>query len=300
MLKYWKSALVLFSLVLTVGVLSIGEHEHNSLCFPENDLVISSRMKSSKLAMTEEIFNKVIDEVESIYDPIIKNLGGQLEIERKWEDGTVNAYAQRSGNKYKVSMFGGLARHAAVTPDGFAMVVCHEVGHHLGGAPKRSSWWGSSWASNEGQADYWGSTKCMKRVLDVMPEYHQIDTSSKEYKYAEKECDKRFASQHDAYICTRSAMAGKSLANLFKDLRGLSNDLKFGDRDPKVVKKIFHSHPQPQCRLDTYFSGALCDKDVSDGVDDTDMKQGMCNRSEGYNLETRSLCWFKPEKEEEE
>jgi hypothetical protein len=33
-------------------------------------------------------------------------------------------------------MFGGLARHELVTDDGFMMVVCHETGHHLGGAPR--------------------------------------------------------------------------------------------------------------------------------------------------------------------
>ena len=56
-------------------------------------------------------------------------------------------------------MFGGLARHKLVTPDGFALVACHEMGHHLGGAPRRGGW-----ASNEGQSDYYATTKCARRI----------------------------------------------------------------------------------------------------------------------------------------
>lgn len=262
-------------------------------CFPENDLYISHTQKSMT-GMTEEVFNKVIDEVESIYIPLVKDKGGDLQVERKWEDGTVNAYAQRVGNVYKVSMFGGLARHPAVTPDGFAMVVCHEVGHHIGGAPKKKSWFGTAWASNEGQADYWGSTKCMKRVLAVMPEFHQNDETSDEFKYAKAECEKRYTTQEEVYVCSRSAMAGKSLANLFKDLRRLGKELKFAERDQNVVSSTNHNHPAPQCRLDTYFSAALCAKSVDDMVDESDAKPGNCNRDEGFDLETRPLCWFKP------
>ena len=89
--------------------------------------------------MTQETFNAVIDSVETIYAPIVAEYGGRLKVERKWDDGTANAYAQRSGSTYKVSMFGGLARHETITPDGFALVVCHEIGHHIGGAPKKAS-----------------------------------------------------------------------------------------------------------------------------------------------------------------
>jgi Zn-dependent protease with chaperone function len=54
-------------------------------------------------------------------------------------------------------MFGGLARDPLVTKDGFSAVICHEIGHHIAGAPRK----GFSWASNEGQADYFATTKCL-------------------------------------------------------------------------------------------------------------------------------------------
>ena len=109
----------------------------------KNDLNIPVGTKNSG-GITEQEFNDAIDKVEAIYSPIISAKGKTLQVERKWDDGTVNAYAQQVGNTWKVSMFGGLARHETITSDGFTLVVCHEVGHHLGGLPKKKSWWSSS------------------------------------------------------------------------------------------------------------------------------------------------------------
>ena len=83
---------------------------------PENDMWISTTAKSAN-NMTEERFNAVIDKVVKVYEPIVASMGGKLNVERKWNDGTVNAYASRSGSTWNVSMFGGLARHKAITED---------------------------------------------------------------------------------------------------------------------------------------------------------------------------------------
>ena len=52
-----------------------------------------------------------------------------------------------------------------ITVDGMALVACHEMGHHMGGAPKIDGWYGSSWATNEGGADYYGTLKCARRFF---------------------------------------------------------------------------------------------------------------------------------------
>ena len=79
----------------------------------------------------------------------------------------MNAFAKQGASTWEVHMYGGLARHQAVTADGFALVVCHELGHHLGGAPQKVDWFGRlRWASNEGQADYWGTAKCFRKLLE--------------------------------------------------------------------------------------------------------------------------------------
>jgi hypothetical protein len=296
MRNHWKKVLVAFCLVLTGTVANISTNK--DWCFPENDLNIPvSTNKSRTLTMDEVTFNHVIDVVEDIYKPIVKDLGGELEIVRKWEDGTVNAYAQRVGKVYKVNMFGGLARHETVTKEGFALVVCHEIGHHLGGFPKKKSWFGTAWASNEGQADYWGTNKCMKKVLEVLVEDTRLEEEEyDDYEYALEACEEAFESQHDQYICARNSMAGKSLAELFRALRKLPKELHFKDRDKKIVTATNDNHPAPQCRMDTYFSGSLCDKGSDEVISDTDEALGFCYEEGKYVRKERPSCWFKEKK----
>lgn len=259
---------------------------------PDNDMYIPINTKSTKSQITEKKFNAIMDRMEAIYAPIICERGKTLEVIRKWEDGTVNAYAQQTGDIWKVSMFGGLARHKAVTADGFALVVCHELGHHLGGAPKNKSWWGTSWASNEGQADWWGNAKCMRKYFEA-DDNIAIMANVVVPELAITTCKKSFAGEQLA-MCKRGAMAGMSLANLFKDLRRLPKDLRFNTPDTTVVTKTYNGHPAPQCRLDTYFAGAVCGVDAYTDVNDTDANIGTCNRTYGDEIGLRPLCWYKP------
>merc|ERR1719433_1078923 len=90
-------------------------------------------------------------------------MGGTLTVHKQWHDDNANAYASKTGLSWEVFMLGGLARHAAITKDGFALVVCHEIGHLIGGAPLIPG--RPEPIANEGQADYWGATKCLKRYL---------------------------------------------------------------------------------------------------------------------------------------
>lgn len=291
--KNWKKLLIIACLAFASCTTSVN---HKAECFPENDQYIAVG-ENLTTAMDETVFNHVINVVEELYKPIVKKHGGNLEVVRKWTDGTVNAYAQQIGSTWKVSMFGGLARHAAITPDGFALVVCHEIGHHIGGAPKNKNWWGSiAWSSNEGQSDYWGSTKCLKRIFKELEEEASLDFEDVDYKFAEKECDKRYADQEGKDMCVRASMAGKSLALLFKDLRKMKTDIRFNTPDKKVVVKTYNKHPEPQCRIDTYLAGALCYKSLEDVVSNTDESKGVCYRGNGYSIEARPLCWFAPKK----
>ncbi|MBT3586547.1 MAG: hypothetical protein HN509_16685 [Halobacteriovoraceae bacterium] len=258
----------------------------------DNNLWIGTDAKSVS-TVDEKTFNKILDDVVAIYAPIIAEKGKTLDMIRKWDDGTVNAYAQQTGNTWKVSMFGGLARHETITADAFALVACHELGHHLGGFPKKSSWWGSSWASNEGQADYFGNMKCFRKYAEsddniAVVESMNIDAT------ATKACKANFANAEDVAVCQRGAMAGLSLGNLFRALRRLETPLKFETPDPKVVTATNHNHPAPQCRLDTYFAGAICDKDAYTDVSDSNAATGVCTRSNEYSKGIRPLCWYKP------
>ena len=257
---------------------------------PANNLRISVNDKATN-GMTEERFNQIIDKVEKVYAPIIKTKGGSLKIERKWTDETVNAYAQRSGSTWMVSMFGGLARHELVTDDGFMLVVCHELGHHIGGAPKKGSW-SSTWASNEGQADYFGTMKCGRRVLESEDNIAIVSKMTIDQDVKDK-CAQVYKNDSEIALCERIAMGGKSLAMLLGDLGGNSK-VAFTTPDKSVVTKTNDNHPAAQCRLDTYFQGILCDKSYDQDVDDKNPVTGVCIKKDGYTYGARPLCWYKP------
>lgn len=282
------------ALLATTPIIACDEHGKTGIV-EKNDLWISTDVKSTT-GMDEATFNNVLDRIEGIYAPIIKGMGKNLQVVRKWEDGTVNAFAQQSGRNWKISMFGGLARHETVTPDGFAMVACHELGHHIGGFPRRTGWFGSaSWASNEGQSDYWGASKCFRKYMEVDDNIAFMQ-GVEVPEFAVKTCEKNFSNAEDIAMCNRSAMAGMSLAGLFRALRNLDKPLAFDTPDTNVVSRTDHSHPEPQCRLDTYFAGAICDKDHYADVDFGDEHKNLCARKDGYTLEARPLCWYKPKK----
>lgn len=257
---------------------------------PENELNISANYKSIN-GIDEAEFNAVIDEIKAVYEPIIKANGDKFVINRKWNDGTVNASAQRQGKKVIVNMYGGLARHDKITRDGFAIVMCHELGHHLGGAPKIAGWM-SKWASNEGQSDYFATLKCFRKVYFKDNNVEAINKMNID-PTVDAQCDAQWSNLDDAALCKRSAMAAKSTADLLASLRN-SGDTDFNTPDGNVVSSTNDRHPAAQCRLDTYFAGSLCDKDMNDDVSQKDPLKGTCNRVDGYQIGLRSLCWYKP------
>jgi len=260
---------------------------------PENQMRIPVSMKSANGGLTEEQFNNVITKVITEYEPVIKSLGAELVVERNWTDATVNAYAMQSGKKWTVAMFGGLARHQAITEDGFALVVCHELGHHIGGAPKKAGQWASPWASNEGQADYFATLKCLRKVW-LNDDNRSIVSSMKLPEALIRSCGSSWVWNNDFDMCLRLGMAGDSVAQLFAGLRGQSTPAKFDTPDPKVVTKTDDNHPATQCRLDTYLQGALCTADYREDVSPKEEVTGTCHAKLGYDYGLRPLCWFKP------
>jgi hypothetical protein len=304
MFKTFKTATLVIGLTLVGSVLACSEDGTGGF-LPENDMYIPAGMKGINGGITEAQFTAAIDKVETIYAPIVANMGGKLEIDRKWSDGTVNAYAQQSGKTWKVAMFGGLARHETITEDGMALVVCHEIGHHIGGAPKKGGstsggWWGgssgaSTWASNEGQADYFATLKCLRKAF-LNDDNIAVVAEMKVPKTLVDACKKSSKKdKEDTALCVRTSMAGKSVSDLFSALSKLP-ETKFDTPDAKVVTKTDDNHPKAQCRLDTYFQGSLCEIGMNEDVSQKEEVKGTCHPSLGHKIGTRPLCWFKPQK----
>lgn len=286
-----KTLILFFSLLICSPGIANAEGkvkwiiEENSLRFPVEN-------KASG-GISEQQFNKVIDDVEALYAPIVSRMGGKLSVARLWTDATANANATRMGSNWKINMYGGLARHPSITMDGFYLVLCHELGHHIGGSPKIVNFL-SRWASNEGQSDYFSTLKCLRNVF-LNDNNAKVVKSLKIPAFLSDACVKAHPNKEDQMICQRSGMAGVSVAGFFASVRN-QKEPQFDTPDMKIVTKTNDSHPDTQCRLDTYFQGALCEKLFSEDVSQADEVQGTCHSSTGQKIGLRPLCWFKPSK----
>ena len=140
---------IFITLLVFMSLSQLGQTGVKNLCkgiFPENTMRIPvGAIHANNMTLNE--FDEVLTRLQKIYDPDFAALGATFKIERDWDNEEVNAYADRTGKTWLIHMFGGMARHPKLTGDGFALVACHEIGHHLGGAPKFSA----DWASVEGE-----------------------------------------------------------------------------------------------------------------------------------------------------
>ncbi len=289
-----RKLVTLVSSVLFVSATSFAAKAQLSF-MPENNLNLEDKLDAGG-GLTQAQFNSVIDRAEAVYKPIFTQFGATFSVERLWSDTTVNAYAdQPSPTSWQVHMYGGLARRAEVTEDGFAMVICHEMGHHLGGFP-----YVQDWAANEGQSDTHATGVCAMKVF--APNLELSARAEAELPAEMKaKCDaNRPAAERDN--CYRALVAGKSLADL---LAALGNStVSFSTPDTTTVTHTNNDHPAAQCRLDTYVSGALCGASKWDYALIPGKAQAQHNslasqaEAFAHGCETgdgaRPLCWFAP------
>ena len=335
------------NLIILLSMLFAVESFSRTTFLPENDMNIP--VDAINYAVDQEAeFNRVIDTVDKHFSPVVEAMGSRLRFIRDWRDGTVNAYAYPSGNTKYIKMFGGLARHPRVTSDALMLVVCHELGHHIGGAVMIPN----SWASNEGQSDYYAANKCFKRILsseinldredseELIPlkcgmykwmsknwrqcrrdirnykkrfrkqckadfpgwrnrrarwncykQWDQPKNLVEEYEVINQPCD-IYPNKKDQMICDRTIEAGKAVTAMFADMRGIRIPQVYTP-SAKIVRYTSHTHPAPQCRLDTFVAGAVCEKSFDEEISSVDYSKGYCTR-ESSSVGYRPSCWFAP------
>ena len=240
--------------------------------------------------LTHAQYDAVLDEIQSIYGPIIAARGGKLVILRDWYSPIENAWPYRIGKFYIIHMHGGVARDKEMTQDGYALVACHEIGHHLGGAPKMRH---IAWKSVEGEADYFATLKCLRRVFSnsMSESFTRLGGSNS---LAHKACAESFSSAQDQSICEREIMAALSIAKILDRMAPSSTGpSRLDTPSNSVIPRTSEDHPASQCRLDTYFQGALCPVPYAEDMDNQDPSVGACTRSHGYSVGVRPLCWYK-------
>lgn len=242
-----------------------------------------------RINTTEQEFKQVLAKIKARHDRFFTEAGNRLRIDSDWIDGTANAFADRDGNTFIIEVFGGLARHPLITKDAFTLLVCHEMGHHLGGAPTGRD---LGWPSYEGQSDYFSTLKCLRRIFIDEDNIIALRGQSLDPVLMQK-CKTAFNNRLEQAICVRSGLAGLSVAQFLYSFDKRGPAPSFAQKDPTQVEKTQTAHAPAQCRLDTYVAGALCRADLSRNPDPHQHDVGVCTEQTDVNG-ARPRCWYKP------
>ena len=253
---------------------------------PDNYLWISSS-KSLNNYITEKSFNSLLNKLDKFFSPMVSK---DLVVIGDWKNGRVNAYAEKSNNTFKIVIFGGLARHEYMLPEGLILAFCHELGHFIGGYPKYIHQNKPSWASCEGQSDYYAASKCMKRFL---LENKDFKSSNKTITTAKKKCSQVFEDEDKYKTCVRISVAGKYLGKILADVSNVPMPQLSTPSNIIVEQTNFNYYPSVQCRVDTYFQGALCFIDPYLPVSNYNPNTGYCSIPNGFIIGNRPKCWYK-------
>jgi hypothetical protein len=283
-----KTKIALFLFLLTLNQVVFG-----AAIIPDNDLNNPPLIIKDFDSVSERDFNLITSRLHRIYGPEIEAKSGlKFVMIADWNDGVANAYATRSVDAWNVHINGGIARAKGMTDDGFALIVCHEIGHHLGGAPRTYLYEG--WASAEGQADYFATSKCLKRYYTELALEENFSISN--HSIPEKvilDCNSVYKNLSDLQVCVRSQLASLDFAHFLNSLPDVRTPVSLEALDPKVVKGTnTNDYPRPQCRFDTLYQGSLCAIHSNVATSDTDAKIGHCNDESKPG--TRPRCWYKP------
>lgn len=200
-----------------------------------------SALMASQVAFAQindaQSFNSVITDVVSIYD-------GELPSERKvdinWESETKNASAGYVRGKVTLTFHGGFVRSNKLTKDAFAIIVCHEVGHIIGGYPKVMP---TQKYTSEGQSDYFAATDCIKKYFVQTKEFSDVDLSGIDEVVIAK--------------CKQDILCLRGLAAI-RDVSIIYPGSHINAKTKEVSRfTIFNDYPSSQCRVDTLKAGLL-------------------------------------------
>jgi Zn-dependent peptidase ImmA (M78 family) len=228
----------------------------------------------------------IVEHFTDVYAPIFAKENKDLQINFLWDEANLNAYATRDQNNNPIiNITGGLANHDLITKDSLSLILCHEIGHFLGGAPKklRGRSTKKSWSSAEGQADYYATAFCIKKVLKSMSNQQTTKSKLKSTDQISKICN--------TPICNRVAAASLNLAKIYAEIDYFNIELSISRPDDNTTYNTIYGHSNPQCRLDTMISGLRCPNSESILFDNLDPIQSSCIEPEFR----RPRCWYYPE-----
>jgi hypothetical protein len=94
-------------------------------------------------------------------------LTAPIQFDLNWESPYFGAGVSYYQDLYKLMVLGGTTRIQYFSKDAYAAVICHELGHIIGGAPFQT-FEGAEWSSSEGQSDFFAANVCLKKYFKAL------------------------------------------------------------------------------------------------------------------------------------
>lgn len=219
----------------------------------------------------------------------------------------------RQDREWRVEIGLNLVQPGRTTPDVAAFLLCHETGHALGGFPfkggpaqarqveglKEGHY--ATVSATEGQADYFATKECLPRLwageTALNATFRSVATP-----FMKTQCDAVWTTTAEQDVCYRGAVTAEAVGRWYAPQESLRVDTP----DKTVVPGLSDGRSN-QCRVDTYFQGALCRTkfrgttipgliepyeqvlNISPAVEAA-AAPDSCTEGVG----SRPLCWFKP------
>lgn len=250
---------------------------------------------ASSFSQAQSWKSQIIKDAVNLYGPVaVQNFNKPIYFKVNDEE-SVSASADHTSYSLSVIINKGVLSSPRLSPDGLRMVICHELGHLFGGAPRRNipmEWDGPvaddgrSFMSSEGQADYYASLVCFRKMLleqrgeEPKPDFLRVGPKLK------AKCEVTAGLRgEDLQICLRTGLAGEDFLKLVFEF-----PISCEKEDTSITPELLRdSYPGRQCRLDTIVNGALCG-DVQPMVLDFNIQsQNTC----GSVHAARPGCWYR-------
>ena len=173
-----------------------------------------------------------------------------------WKQPYIAAGSTYDGENFKVMLWGGLVRARYMTLGGVAAVICHEIGHKLGGQPhQKFNGHEADWSSAEGQADTFAATRCLPQMYDNLKSFFPDYLLTERDPATAQIC----ASTTDPDKCRWIASSGIELIQsmqVYFDLEiPMANPTIWAPEKPSDT--LHTQYPTYQCRMDIFKSGAV-------------------------------------------
>lgn len=286
MKAYMKFVKLLSSLSIIISLITSVAYGDVESCFSSEQRF---PVQKNSLMSDESLYLEILDKFKRKFSPLVeKTYAKKLKVEYRANEDRVNASITRDDDNNPLMIItSGLIMFPQMSPDGFVSILCHELGHFMGGMPKKFRGRSSklSWSSAEGQADYFAATKCL-------PVYFEGERANERLseKLDKDQVDELFHICSEP-LCMRVVHAGLEMNKVFAKIKKYGSIPSLKKKDHGQVSRTNFKHPSLQCRLDTIVNGAQCDVDIAEGFSDEDPRVGACV---GEVKGARPRCWYNP------